>query len=62
MRTTVTDPITKAATSANRTSDQEFLGQMLGTRRSSVSVAASILQKGGDDYVHTRKRHNREQI
>jgi hypothetical protein len=47
MRTTVTDPITKAATSANRTSDQEFLGQMLGTRRSSVSVAASILQKAG---------------
>ena len=26
---------------------QEFLGQMLGTRRSSVSVAASILQKAG---------------
>jgi len=26
---------------------QEFLGQMLGTRRSSVSMAASILQKGG---------------
>jgi len=26
---------------------QEFLGQMLGTRRSSVSVAASMLQKAG---------------
>jgi len=26
---------------------QEFLGQMLGTRRSTVSVAASILQKAG---------------
>ncbi|MGO8796911.1 MAG: Crp/Fnr family transcriptional regulator [Candidatus Sulfotelmatobacter sp.] len=26
---------------------QEFLGQMLGTRRSSVSVAASLLQKAG---------------
>ena len=26
---------------------QEFLGQMLGTRRSSVSMAASILQKAG---------------
>ncbi len=26
---------------------QEFLGQMLGTRRASVSVAASILQKAG---------------
>jgi CRP-like cAMP-binding protein len=26
---------------------QEFLGQMLGTRRSSVSLAASILQKAG---------------
>jgi len=26
---------------------QEFLGQMLGTRRSSVSVSASILQKAG---------------
>ncbi len=26
---------------------QEFLGQMLGSRRSSVSVAASILQKAG---------------
>lgn len=26
---------------------QEFLGQMLGTRRSSVSVAANILQKAG---------------
>jgi CRP-like cAMP-binding protein len=26
---------------------QEFLGQMLGTRRSSVSVAASILQEAG---------------
>ena len=26
---------------------QEFLAQMLGTRRSSVSVAASILQKAG---------------
>lgn len=26
---------------------QEFLGQMLETRRSSVSVAASILQKAG---------------
>jgi len=26
---------------------QEFLGQMLGTRRSSVSVAASVLQKAG---------------
>jgi len=26
---------------------QEFLGQMLGTRRSSVSVAAGILQKAG---------------
>ena len=26
---------------------QEFLGQMLGTRRSSVSVAASILQRAG---------------
>jgi CRP-like cAMP-binding protein len=26
---------------------QEFLGQMLGTRRSSVSVAAAILQKAG---------------
>lgn len=26
---------------------QEFLGQMLGTRRSSVSVAASVLQRGG---------------
>ncbi|MGH9502374.1 MAG: Crp/Fnr family transcriptional regulator [Terriglobales bacterium] len=26
---------------------QEFLGQMLGTRRSSVSVAASILQAAG---------------
>ena len=26
---------------------QEFLGQMLGTRRSSVTVAAGILQKGG---------------
>ena len=26
---------------------QEFLGQMLGTRRSTVSVAASTLQKAG---------------
>ena len=26
---------------------QEFLAQMLGTRRSTVSVAASILQKAG---------------
>jgi CRP-like cAMP-binding protein len=26
---------------------QEFLGQMLGTRRSSVTVAAGILQKAG---------------
>ena len=26
---------------------QEFLGQMLGTRRSSVSTAANILQKAG---------------
>jgi CRP-like cAMP-binding protein len=26
---------------------QEFLGQMLGTRRSSVSLAASMLQKAG---------------
>jgi CRP-like cAMP-binding protein len=26
---------------------QEFLGQMLGARRSSVSVAASVLQKAG---------------
>jgi CRP-like cAMP-binding protein len=26
---------------------QEFLGQMLGTRRSSVSMAANILQKAG---------------
>lgn len=26
---------------------QEFLGEMLGTRRASVSVAAGILQKGG---------------
>jgi CRP-like cAMP-binding protein len=26
---------------------QEFLGQMLGTRRSSVSIAASTLQKAG---------------
>ena len=26
---------------------QEFLGQMLGARRSSVSIAASILQKAG---------------
>jgi CRP-like cAMP-binding protein len=26
---------------------QEFLGQMLGTRRSSVSMAATALQKGG---------------
>jgi len=26
---------------------QEFLAQMLGTRRSSVSVAASILQRAG---------------
>ncbi|PYY03237.1 MAG: Crp/Fnr family transcriptional regulator, partial [Acidobacteria bacterium] len=26
---------------------QEFLGQMLGTRRSSVSIAASFLQKAG---------------
>jgi CRP-like cAMP-binding protein len=26
---------------------QEFLGQMLGTRRASVSVAASVLQKAG---------------
>jgi DNA-binding GntR family transcriptional regulator len=26
---------------------QEFLSQMLGTRRSTVSVAASVLQKAG---------------
>lgn len=26
---------------------QEFLGQMLGTRRSTVSLAASLLQKAG---------------
>jgi len=26
---------------------QEFLGQMLGTRRSSVTVSAGILQKAG---------------
>ena len=26
---------------------QEFLGQMLGTRRSSVTVAAGVLQKAG---------------
>jgi CRP-like cAMP-binding protein len=26
---------------------QEFLGQMLGTRRSSVTVAAGTLQKAG---------------
>jgi DNA-binding transcriptional regulator YhcF (GntR family) len=26
---------------------QEFLAQMLGTRRSTVSVAASVLQKAG---------------
>ena len=26
---------------------QEFLGQMLGARRASVSVAASMLQKAG---------------
>jgi CRP-like cAMP-binding protein len=32
---------------------QEFLGQMLGTRRSSVTVAAGILQKAGI-ISHTR--------
>lgn len=42
---------------------QEFLGQMLGTRRSSVSVAAGILQRaglinhsrGGVEIIHRKK-------
>jgi CRP-like cAMP-binding protein len=36
---------------------QEFLGQMLGTRRASVSLSASILQKAGlISYVHGRMK------
>jgi CRP-like cAMP-binding protein len=35
---------------------QEFLGQMLGTRRSSVTVAAGDFAKSRSDFLYARQR------